>query len=184
MDPNALLSAPWDELRSMTEGAQKLHTVEDQSSQPCCQSIVSAEGQTAHRCWSGPLHRSKFYLISWLGSLSQKAQEGRRALPAREMRASSVLAHSIPQPRISHARWSALSMLSPKHKVTWWAGLPAKSSPAQSSPHGTDTRKEEYLRIRNGERRGAVGVGEDQWVNHSHLQLIVRRNDQPMHHMS
>lgn len=82
MDPNALLSAPLDELLSMTEGAQKLHTVEDQSSQPYCQFILSVEGQTAHRCWPGPLHRNKFNLISILGSLSQKAEEGRRVLPA------------------------------------------------------------------------------------------------------
>lgn len=57
------------------------------------------EGQTAHRCGPGPLHRSEFQLISLFESSLTKSRgdERGRVLPEQEMRASRVLASRIPQ---------------------------------------------------------------------------------------
>lgn len=66
---------------------------------------MSVEDQTVHRYGPDPLHRSEFHLISLFGSfLTKSIREQRlRMLSEWKMRASKVLACSIPQtPRSQH----------------------------------------------------------------------------------
>lgn len=96
--PNALLPAPcemnWFPWRSEPKSYVLLRT---SRLSPVLR--MSVEGQTAHRCGPGPLHRREFHQISWFeSSVTKSRREDRgRVLPAREMPAFRALASSIPQ---------------------------------------------------------------------------------------